>query len=65
MKEQPSKRSDDLPPHSLEAEQGVLGCCLLSPGDCLDEAREALPDATAFYDLRHRTIFEQLTALQA
>ena len=37
----PSK-VDRLPPHSTEAEQGVLGCILLSPSDCLDWCIEKL-----------------------
>ena len=31
---------DRLPPHSLEAEQGVLACVLLSPQDCMGECIE-------------------------
>ena len=28
---------DRLPPHSIEAEQGVLGCIFLSPHECVGE----------------------------
>lgn len=52
--------SDRLPPHSPEAESGVLGCILLDPTclqDCLDRFK-ARPEA--FYDLRHQTIFSAL-----
>src|SRR6516165_3093593 len=52
---------DRLPPHSLEAEQGVLGCVLLSPNDCMSVSIEKLKGAKeVFYDLRHQTIFEAL-----
>lgn len=52
-------RVDRLPPHSLEAEQGVLGCVLLSPADCLGICIERFKaGADVFYDLRHRHIFE-------
>jgi replicative DNA helicase len=55
---------DRLPPHSVEAEQGVLGCILLSPPDCLGECIEKLkPGRMAFYDLRHQTLFEVLTEM--
>ncbi len=54
-------RQDRLPPHSIEAEQGVLGCALLSPNECLGECIEVLHGgAEAFYDLKHKLIFEHL-----
>ena len=61
--EDPSK-IDRLPPHSIEAEQGVLGCVLLSPPDVIPLCIEKLtagPDV--FYDLRHRTIYEVAIAM--
>lgn len=52
---------DRLPPHSVEAEQGVLGCVLLSPNDCLGQCIEKFSAGPeVFYDLRHRAIFEVL-----
>src|SRR5437867_5476737 len=55
---------DRLPPHSVEAEQGVLGCALLSPQDCLGECIEKLKAASdVFYDLRHRTIYEAMVEM--
>jgi len=54
---------DRLPPHSTEAEQGVLGCALLDPNQCIGECIEKLKDdgKSAFYDLRHQTIYETLS----
>ncbi len=53
-----------LPPHSMEAEQGVLGCILLSPNDCLGESITKLKSGSeVFYDLRHRTIYELLVEM--
>ena len=56
---------DRLPPHSMEAEQGTLGCILISPNDCLGECVEKLKDdgKEAFYDLRHQTIYEALSEM--
>jgi replicative DNA helicase len=53
---------DRLPPHSTECEQGVLGCALLDPNQCIGECIEKLKDngKEAFYDLRHQTIYETL-----
>jgi replicative DNA helicase len=55
---------DRIPPHSIEAEQGVLGCVLLSPNECLGECVEKLKGVIEiFYDLRHQALFESLLAM--
>jgi replicative DNA helicase len=56
---------DRLPPHSPEAEQGVLGCVLLSPNECMGECLEKIrgDGKDVFYDLRHQTIFETLVTM--
>lgn len=52
---------DRLPPHSIEAEQGILGCILLSPGECLNECIEKFKGGPElFYDLRHQGIYRAL-----
>ena len=59
-----SRRSDDtsdrLPPHSLEAEAGVLGCIFLQPYETLAEARKAFGVTQPFFDLKHQIIFDTL-----
>jgi len=55
---------DRLPPHSPEAELGVLGCVLLSPNDCMGQCIEKLKSGQeVFYDLRHQTIFTALAEM--
>jgi len=54
---------DRLPPHSEEAEQGVLGCLLLNPSKCLDELDELGLQPEWFYDLRHRLIYQTARAM--
>jgi replicative DNA helicase len=55
---------DRLPPHSMEAEVGVLSCILIAPNDCMGECIESLKmGAEAFYDLRHQTIFSNLAEM--
>src|SRR5450432_196567 len=56
---------DRLPPNSPEAEQGVLGCVLLSPNECMGQCIEKLKGEghEVFYDLRHQTIYETLAAM--
>lgn len=57
-------RIDRLPPHSIEAEQGVLGCILLDPNENLGLAVQSLREgAETFYDLRHQTIYGTMLEL--
>jgi replicative DNA helicase len=59
-----SGRVDRLPPHSPEAEQGVLGCVLLSPNECMGECIEKFKSGgEVFYDLRHQTIFTAIAEM--
>lgn len=49
---------DRLPPHSGDAERGVLGCILLDPQTGVGSAADSLLGfETPFYDPRHHTIF--------
>src|SRR5437016_14365856 len=55
---------DRLPPHSPEAEMGVLGCILISPNDCMGECINKLKGGSeVFYDLRHQAIFDVLAEM--
>lgn len=55
---------DRLPPHSAEAEQGVLGCVLLAPNECMGECIEKFKSGEEiFYDMRHQTIFQMLAEM--
>src|SRR5687767_4112986 len=55
---------DRLPPHSIPAEQGVLGCVFLSPHDCMDECVSKFPQGKeVFYNLRHQVIYEVLVEM--
>lgn len=55
-------RIDRLPPHSPEAELGVLGCALIDPNDVLPRCIERIK-ADSFYDLRHQTIYSTLIGM--
>lgn len=56
--------ADRLPPHSIEAEQGVLGCVLLSPNDCMGVCIEKLRRGSeVFYDMRHQALFDVLAEM--
>ena len=53
-------KGDKLPPHSVEAEQGILGCILHEPA--LFRKCEELfgGQDEVFYDLRHRSIYQAM-----
>lgn len=51
-----------LPPHSPEAERGVLGCCLLDVGK-VEVALKAGVHIGCFYDRRHREVFDVLATM--
>jgi replicative DNA helicase len=51
-----------LPPHSLEAEQSVIGAILLAGGDALDRIEGVVAEAD-FYRQEHRLIFAALRKL--
>lgn len=51
---------DRLPPHSIEAEQGVLGCMLLAPQESINIVQEKKTLSDWFYDLRHQELFNLL-----
>jgi replicative DNA helicase len=56
--------ADRLPPHSIEAEQGVLGCILLSPNECMGMSIEKLKRGSeVFYDMRHQALFDVLAEM--
>lgn len=57
---------DNLPPFAEEAEAGVLACCLLDAEQAVPEVIEKLGDSgEAFYDHRHRLIWEHVSHLYA
>lgn len=50
-------------PHSLEAEEYLLSCCLLDGSDVVSRCLEARIKPESFYDPKHGIIFERLLEL--
>ena len=69
MKAVPQKNTDSkveklkIPPHSIEAEQSVLGSMLIAP-DSWDKVAEVVVE-TDFYSRSHQTIFKAILSLLA
>lgn len=57
--------TDRLPPHSQEAERGVLGCLLTDPSNCLSICDGRIQGEDDFYDLRHQTIYTELQSMRS
>lgn len=60
-----AKNIDRLPPHSVEAEEGVLSCCMQEPNVCIAECIQKFKTAgeETFYDLRHRDIYRVMVEM--
>lgn len=56
------RNSDRVPPHSAEAEQSVLGACLISR-EALALVAEIISEPSAFYRTAHQMIFESVLFL--
>jgi replicative DNA helicase len=52
-----------IPPHSEEAERGVLGSILLDPRNAIDKCLARHLTGAAFFDRRHQALFEQMVEM--
>jgi replicative DNA helicase len=50
-------------PHNLEAEAGLIGCCIMDGADTISRCLEKKLSAEAFYSPAHRVVFEALLGL--
>lgn len=60
---QPQHLIDSLPPHSPEAEQGVLACVFHSSLESLEHCAALNVQPDAFFDLRNRMIYQAMVRL--
>ncbi len=52
-----------MPPHSIEAEEYLLACCLLDGNDTVARCLEGKINAAAFYSPANRLVYEKLVEL--
>src|SRR5690606_39341513 len=50
---------DRIPPHNIQAEESILGSCLIGGVGAVNEAREII-DVSDFYNEKHRRIWETI-----
>lgn len=62
LMEKLSKRTNHVPPQSIEAEQSVLGCLMLDAGDAFDKVSEIVTEGD-FYQHNHALIYRAISAL--
>ena len=61
--EAPAAMVGRMPPHSIEAEEYLLSCCLLDGSDSIARCLEAKLPGAAFYSSANRLIYEKLCEL--
>ena len=57
-----SRRANHAPPHSIEAEQAVLGVLMLEANEAFDKVSDTVAEAD-FYQLNHKLIYRAISAL--
>ncbi|MBX2879868.1 MAG: replicative DNA helicase [Granulosicoccus sp.] len=57
-----ARRTNNAPPHSIEAEQAVLGSLMLEAGEAFDKISDSVIEQD-FYQYNHRLIFRSISAL--
>ena len=60
---QPLQLNGRAPPHSIEIEQGLLGCCLLDEGQTLSSCIRKGVEGRMFYSAANRAVFDSLAAI--
>ena len=57
------QKPDTLPPHSDEAEQGIIGCILLAPTESMVECVEGFQGRDVFYNLQNQIVYDMLVEM--
>ncbi|MFI5335460.1 MAG: replicative DNA helicase [Opitutales bacterium] len=63
MAQTPASPADRSPPHSPEAEEQVIACCLLDGSDTIARCLEARVTGESFYSPANRLLFETIVEL--
>lgn len=51
---------DKLPPHAIESEMAIIGCCITTPVVSMPEAQAIIRNSEFFYDLRCRMVWDMI-----